>query len=219
MAKKKKTKEDSANKFEYSVELTGLILILIGLIGFGFGPVGAIIKEFAMFLLGEWWFCILILVLVLGIFMLVKRKLPNFFSSKLIGVYLIIIVVLVLSHMTFVKTCDKSIGIFQATVDNYMDRIDSITKNNILTSTGQTSIVIGGGIVGAVFSFGISALFGLTGTYIVLSIMFIFGLVMAFNLNLGNILGKIFKKPNFKRREKGSDLAIDESDSIPITGN
>ncbi len=218
MAKKKKTKDDKGNKFEYSVELTGLVLILIGLIGFGFGPVGAILKEFAMFLLGEWWFCILILVLILGIFMLIKRKLPNFFSAKLIGIYLIIIVILVLSHMTFVKTCDKPTAIFQATIDNYMDRMDSINKNNILTSTGQTSIVIGGGILGAFFSFAISALFGLTGTYIVLSILFIFGLVMTFNLNLGNLLGKIFKKPHFKKREKVIE-EIKEEDLIPITGN
>ncbi len=215
MAKKKKTKEESANKFEYSVELTGLILILIGLIGFGFGPVGAILKEFAMFLLGEWWFCVLFLVLVLGVFMLIKRKLPNFFSAKLLGIYLLIIVILVLSHMTFVKTCEKPTEIFQATVDNYMDRIDSINKANILTSTGQTSIVIGGGILGAVFSFLVSGLFGLTGTYIVLTILFIFGLVMAFNLNLGSILSKVFKMPKFKKgkaKEPSNDL-------VPITGN
>lgn len=218
MAKKKKTKEESANKFEYSVELTGLILILIGLIGFGFGPVGAILKEFSLFLLGEWWFCVLFLVLILGIYMLIKRKLPNFFSSKLMGLYLIIIVILVLSHMTFIKSSESAASIFQATVDNYMDRIDSINKANILTSTGQTSIVIGGGILGAVFSFAISSLFGLTGTYIVLTILFIFGLVMLFNLNLGAMLAKIFKLPKFKKREKEKKESK-ENDLVPITGN
>lgn len=219
MAKKKSSKNDSANKFQYSVELTGLVLILIGLIGFGFGPVGAILKEFAMFLLGEWWFCILILVLVLGIYMLIKRKLPKFFSPKLLGIYLIIIVILVLSHMTFIKNCETPTAIFQTTIDNYMDRMDSINKANILNSTGQTSIVIGGGILGAAFSFAISALFGLTGTYIVLTILFIFGLVMSFDLNLGNILSKML--PKFKKHKKKSkeELAKEEMDMIPITGN
>ena len=37
MAKKKKGKQEETKAFGYSVELTGLILILIGLIGFGFG--------------------------------------------------------------------------------------------------------------------------------------------------------------------------------------
>ena len=219
MAKKKKTKDESANKFEYSVELTGLILILIGLIGFGFGPVGAILKEFALFLLGEWWFCVLFLVLFLGIFMLIKRKLPNFFSAKLLGIYLIIIVILVLSHMTFVKTCETSGAIFQATIDNYMDRIDSINKADILTSTGQTSIVIGGGILGAVFSFLVSVLFGITGTYIVLTILFIFGLVMTFNLNIGKILGKVFKMPKIKTHSKDKISNESENELVPITGN
>ena len=49
MAKKKKSKEESKENFQYSVELTGLILILLGIIGFGFGPVGSYVKKFAMF--------------------------------------------------------------------------------------------------------------------------------------------------------------------------
>lgn len=214
MAKKKKSKEESANKFEYSVELTGLILILIGLIGFGFGPVGAILKEFAMFLLGEWWFCVLILVLILGVHMLIKRKLPNFFSSKLIGIYIVIGVILILSHMTFVKTVDKPVSIFGETINNYMDRMDSINKASILTSSGQTSIVIGGGIVGSALSFCISALFGLTGTYIVITILALFGFIMIFNLNIGELFGKVFKKRDKKPKEKKKE----ESDMVPITG-
>ncbi len=216
MAKKKKTKEASANKFEYSVELTGLVLILIGLIGFGFGPVGAILKEFAMFLFGEWWFITLIIVLISGFCMLVKRKLPNFFTSKLVGIYILIAVVLILSHMTFVRLSNPSTTIFQNTIDNYMDRIASINKANILRSTGQTTIVIGGGIVGATLSFVVSSLFGITGTYIALAILSIFGLVMVFNLNLSDILKKIFKKPKFKHEEEASDKL---PSTIKVTGN
>ena len=77
MAKKKKSSTSEKGNFEYSVELTGLILILIGLIGFGFGPVGSIIKKFAMFLVGGWaWIFLLIAILFLGGYMLFKRKLP-----------------------------------------------------------------------------------------------------------------------------------------------
>ena len=43
MAKQKKRKTTSSN-FKFSVEITGLIFILIGVIGLGvFGPVGNII--------------------------------------------------------------------------------------------------------------------------------------------------------------------------------
>ena len=82
MAKKKKKRQDEDKNTGYSVELTGLVLVLIGLIGFGFGIVGAFIKKFAMFLVGEWWPIILGLLIFLGLMMLINRKLPKFFSSK-----------------------------------------------------------------------------------------------------------------------------------------
>ena len=65
MAKKKKTKE--SNNSSYSVELTGLILILIGIIGFGFGFIGSLLKMFAIFLAGSWWIIILITLIALGV--------------------------------------------------------------------------------------------------------------------------------------------------------
>ena len=47
---KKKTRKESTGKVKFSSELTGLIFILIGIIGMGsFGPVGHIIKSFAIF--------------------------------------------------------------------------------------------------------------------------------------------------------------------------
>ena len=92
MEKKKTRKTETKENFEYSVELTGLILILIGLIGFGFGPVGSYIKKFTMFLVGGWaWIFLLIFILSLGGYMLFKRKLPKFMSQRLIGLYVIII--------------------------------------------------------------------------------------------------------------------------------
>ena len=83
MAKRKKSKENK-NKFSYSIEFTGLILILIGIIGFGFGYIGMILKKFAMFLPGTWWFVILAFLIIVGCYMLIKRSMPKFFSAKLI---------------------------------------------------------------------------------------------------------------------------------------
>ncbi len=192
MAKKKKTSaSEKANTFGYSVELVGLILILIGLIGFGFGPVGALIKKFAMFLLGEWWPVVLLLTLILGFFMLFKRKMPKFLTPRMIGLYLIIIVILIMSHLNFVKLSTSASKIFENTFQNYMDRIASIGVTNAVSTSGQTSISIGGGLIGALFSFLSASLFGLNGTYIILVFLTIFGIVMLFNVNLSDILNKI----------------------------
>ena len=192
MAKKKKTKKDETEKVGFSVELTGLILILIGIIGFGFGPVGSVIKKFAMFLVGGWaWIFLLIFILILGIYMLVKRSLPKFLSQRLIGLYVVIIVLLVASHFGFIRECDGASDIFQSTVDQYMERISTIGTNTALFTSGDTSIEIGGGVLGAIFSIGLSSLFGLTGTKIVCVILTIFAFILIFNITFADIVSKL----------------------------
>lgn len=212
MAKKKKTSGENKKNAGYSVELIGLILILIGVIGFGFGPVGSLIKKFAMFLLGEWWPLILIFVLLIGFYMLIKRKLPNFFSARYIGLYLILIVILILSHLTFVKTVENPTDIFDATINNYMSRVASIGSNNALSSSGQVSIVIGGGIIGAAFAFGCDALFGLNGTYIVVAFIGLFGIILLFNVNLSNTLNNLISKFKWFKKKSEEDHEEDEVD-------
>ena len=99
MAKKKSSRESESKTFQYSVELNGLLLILIGLIGFGtFGPVGKIIKNFAIFLMGTWYAVVLLAVFVLGLYMVSKRKIPKFFSARLTGFYVLILAILISDH-------------------------------------------------------------------------------------------------------------------------
>ncbi len=208
MAKKKKSKESSATS-SYSVELIGLILILIGIIGFGFGFVGSLIKKFAMFLAGAWWIVVLIFTIILGIYMLYKRKMPKFTSGKLIGLYLIFIIILVASHFEFLNLSNSPGDIFKATYDNFMERISSITANNALETSGTTSVVIGGGFIGATFITLLYSLFGKTGSIVILVIIGIFAAVLTFNVNLSNIFGKIFGIFKHKKKEK-KEVSSDE---------
>lgn len=209
MAKKKKKRQDEDKNTGYSVELTGLVLVLIGLIGFGFGIVGAFIKKFAMFLVGEWWPIILGLLIFLGLMMLINRKLPKFFSSKLVGFYIIFAVILVLSHYAFIKTNTTLTTVLTATKDNYMERIATINGTGPILASGQSSISIGGGFIGALLSGALVQLFSLVGTLIVIAISAIFGLVLQFNINLGEILTNI--KDFFTSKE--DDDGDEEEDS------
>ena len=208
MAKKKKSKESSATS-SYSVELIGLILILIGIIGFGFGFVGSLIKKFAMFLAGAWWIVVLIFTIILGIYMLYKRKMPKFTSGKLIGLYLIFIIILVASHFEFLNLVDSPGDIFSETYNNFMERISSITANNALETSGTTSVVIGGGFIGATFITLLYSLFGKTGSIVILVILGIFAAVLTFNVNLSNIFSKIFGIFKHKKKEK-KEVSSDE---------
>lgn len=123
--------------------------------------------------------------------MLVKRNLPKFLNQKLVGLYVIIIVVLVASHFGFIAKCDGASDIFKSTIDQYMERISTIGSNTALFTSGDASIEIGGGIIGAIFSIGLSSLFGLTGTKIVCVILALFGFILFFNITLVDILQKI----------------------------
>ena len=215
MAKKKKTK-DSNNSNSYSVELTGLILILTGVIGFGFGFIGSILKKFAMFLAGSWWIIILITLIILGVYMLYKRKMPKFSDQKLIGLYVFFIILLVASHFEFLSITENPKEILMETYNNYMERISTITATNALNTSGVTTIVIGGGFIGALFTAALYGLFGKTGTIVILVLLGIFASVLTFNVNLSNIFKKLFSLIKIKRKSKNEQENIN---AIPISNS
>ena len=215
MAKKKKTK-DSNNSNSYSLELTGLILILIGVIGFGFGFIGSILKKFAMFLAGSWRIIILITLIILGVYMLYKRKMPKFSDQKLIGLYIFFIILLVASHFEFLSITGNPKEILMETYNNYMERISTITATNALNTSGVTTIVIGGGFIGALFTAALYGLFGKTGTIVILVLLGIFASVLTFNVNLSNIFKKLFSLIKIKRKSKNEQENID---AIPISNS
>ncbi len=212
MAKKKKTsKKDEKKDFNYSVELIGLLLIVIGIVGIGFGIVGAMIKKFAMFLVGEFWWVVLGLLLFMGFYMLIKRKLPNFFSSKLLGVYIMILVVLVLAHIGFINNYAPK-EIIDATLTNYNSRISTFKTGGSVISSGQQSINVGGGIVGAGCAYALTSLFGKVGTFIVLVALVLFAIVMLFDVDLGEAIVNLKHKIDEKRAAREEDEDEDEDE-------
>ena len=218
MAKKKKSKQDSGSKVKFSSELTGLIFVLISIIGIGsFGPVGHIIKSFAIFLMGTWWAIAIILLMILGLYMIIKRDLPKFFNSRLIGLYLLLIALLAFAHIDYLSEADviKNKAVFQNTIDNFMNTINDASYINL----SQT----GGGIIGAFFAYAFVNLFDLKGTYIILSVVGVFGLIMALNVSLADIFTKIIK--GFKKFGEGiegskvfkpSEASDDEDDDEEV---
>lgn len=217
MAKKKKTsKEKEKSQFNYSAEMIGLLLILIGILGFGFGPVGALIKKFAMFLVGELWLLIQLVVLFMGGYMLLKRKLPEFFTSRLIGFYILIIVVLVGAHFGFINAYEPN-QIITKTMDSYQSRISTMGTNASIFTSGQESINIGGGIIGGGIAFVLDTLFGKVGAIIVLVALTIFGIVLMFDVNLSDVLNNVREKLLSIKERASDDEEDDELEEGPIS--
>ncbi len=66
--------------------MVGIILILAAIIGIGaYGPAGNFIKSFAVFLVGNIYPFLLFGLLILGGYLIVKRKTPNLLSLRWIG--------------------------------------------------------------------------------------------------------------------------------------
>ena len=92
-----------------------------------------------------------------------------------------------------------------------MDRMNTITVSGSILNTGNTSIAIGGGLVGAVCISGLYFLFAKTGTIVVISVIGIFGLIMLLDVTLADVINKI--KGLFKRSNK--NISNDENEELP----
>ena len=200
MAKKKQKKQKDGAKFEYSNEVVGVLLILFSIIGIGgYGPAGNFIRSFAVFLVGVIYPLFLIFLLGIGVYLILKRKIPDLINSRMIGLYVLVIALLVLLHMKYVNELQG-----QAIITETLDSIMKTFKNTDMIDN------CGGGMIGALFGY----LFYISfkdGVYIVLVTMVIIGVVLFFNTSIAKLLSKI--KIN-KKKEKKSEVPISSGDSV-----
>ena len=149
MAKRKKRKENK-KLFPYTNELYGVCFILLAVLGIGIGSplgiVGKLVKSFSVFLLGTWNIIFLIALFILGFYMIIKREKPSFFSSKLIGLYIILIGILVYSHLNYISLNNGDIGkVIEATINDLLSNFRAIMDSNKFNPSG-------GGAIGCLFA-------------------------------------------------------------------
>ena len=199
MAKKKKRKETKKPSSNYSVELTGVVLIAIAIIGIcQFGIVGNFLSGFASFLVGTAYSVLLACVFIVGVYMIVKREQPDFFTSKLVGVYIFSLALLILFHANYMKNLDlQGFEVVKETVDNLMGAINGVEK------------IQGGGIIGAILSVLFVKLFTINGTRVVCIVLLICGVVMFTGMSLYEMFTKSKNKIKevIKHNEKVKDRA------------
>lgn len=211
MAKKKTRKETKKESNNYGYELLGFLLILISIVGFiNAGVVGRFIKSFATFLVGTWYAILFVGVIVVGIYMMLKRKKPDFITAKLIGLYVFIIGILLASHINYLDTTD-------------LEGFDIIgeTVNNFMVSNGNANANLCGGILGAAFATLFLCLFDLEGTKIVIWALLVCGFVMFTGVSLVDVLRNSFQKikdvkPKEKKEKKEKIVKIEEPEEEEI---
>ena len=170
MAKRKRRKS-SKKSASYSIELKGILFLLIAIVGCcPFGIAADIIKGFAAFLAGGWYIVPLLGLGAAGLYMIVKREDPDYLTSHLIGLYCLMLGILVLSHTEYINSfIGKGVE---------AGKIFNETINNIMGFVKHTGEIEGGGIIGAIFSVIGYKLLTLEGTKVVCAFLIVCGLIM-----------------------------------------
>lgn len=218
MAKKKKQRSEEKKEFAYTNELIGLTLILLSITGLGnFGIVGEIVKKFAVFLFGSWFFLFLGFTLILGVYLIAKRSYPNYFTSKLIGLYCILIAFILFLHVNFITNQDLPNGeIIRQTFTNVTEVMQckaADTMDNCKSVISNT----GGGMIGALLSYAFVSLFAVEGTYVVMAIILTFGIIMMFDITLSDMfgwVGRLFKKREVEESDEEEETTEEEEQVI-----
>ena len=215
MAKKKKRKEDKKSSSNFKVEIVGILLVLASIIGFvpynGF--VGNLIKAFAIFLFGAWYWIFLVSIFFIGGYMIIKRESVKFFSIKLIGLYMMILSILIFAHSTYIDRQfeDKSnlvtnlneMEVIKETIDNFMASINEIKEP------------VGGGIIGASVSVLFFNLFGTQAIWIVVITIAIGGFVLFTGFSIVDFIKNTSNKAKekmLKSKEKRDKREIEKAE-------
>ena len=217
---KKKTKREKKKGFAYSSELYGVIFLLAGIIGIGkYGPVGNLISSFAVFLVGVFYNILLVLLIILGGYLIIKREWPNFFTTKMLGFYLFMIGILSLMHEDYISANNyNGIKVFQETVDQLTVAFSTIMNSN------ATIDIIGGGIIGCTFGVLFTSLFSYNGMKIVSWTLCIAGVSLFTGFSIADFVKNtsmrakemIPKKEKKVKEEK--ETSFDSSKKPVITG-
>ena len=180
---KKKVRKEVKKDNKASIEICGILLILVAIIGCcRFGLLADIIDGFSGFLVGVLWAILLVIVGIIGGYMIVKRQKPDLLTTKLIGLYIIIIGVLCFFHLGYIKNLTPD----EATVEYGV--IIEETFNNLNNFIDGTSDIQGGGMIGAIFSVTLVKLVSLQGASVVSIVLIICGFIMFSGITIYDII-------------------------------
>ncbi|MBS4221690.1 FtsK/SpoIIIE family DNA translocase [Lederbergia citrea] len=192
MAKKKKRRSRNTKRIKKSLqfEISGIILIPLCLISiFPDGMFGNNITFVFYWLLGSFYLAVPLTTLLLAVYFIIKRNWPQFFSPRLIGMYIIVAVVLLLSHINMIETMiaeGKIVGksVFGNTLEMYKQ----------VKAGEETFLKLGSGMVGAVLYSIPYMLFGPVGTKLLSYFLVLIGIILITGKSIGEVLEKVGKK-------------------------
>ena len=214
MAKKKKKKE-TKKKFAFQVELYGILYILLGILGIcGYGPCGELICAFAAFLFGQLYLVFLIGLILIGLYIILKKEYPDFWNTKIVGFYILLIGFLMLLHMSYMSDGFISFGnTMTITFRNAMHVFDIVNG----ASRNLAFENIGGGLLGGFFISLFASLFDVSGVKIIYIVLIVFGALVITGISIADIVSKVVENskkmmPHKNKEEEAHDVKINNTE-------
>ena len=166
------------------IKLYGILLIVIAIIGTcKFGIVGKYLTGFAAFLFGEIYIVLFAILFAIGLYIMMKREKPNFLTSKLIGLYIILAAVLVLIHFPYDSY--NGFEIVEKTFGNLCNYIKDPKTN-----------LFGGGMTGALLFTLLTVLLDKQGTLVISWFLIISGLTLFTGKSIYDVIKWLQNKAN-----------------------
>ncbi|EAD5868181.1 TPA: DNA translocase FtsK [Listeria innocua] len=181
--KKTSTRSKKKKSASFRLEITGAVLIAIGIIGIlQLGFVGRGFFALAEMFVGLLSYVLLAGSIVLGGYMVIRRKMPHLFSKRLVGVYLIVLGFLTYIHMYFII---HNLGANAPVV--------SSTWKLVLENLFRPNQVgfVGAGMIGAAITSVTYFLLDRLGTNIIAILLIIYGFSLVSGISVRQFFSKI----------------------------
>ncbi|CUL38036.1 DNA translocase FtsK [Listeria monocytogenes] len=181
--KKSSTRSKKKQSASFRLEITGVILIAIGVIGLlQLGFVGRGFFALAEMFVGLLSYVLLAGSVILGGYMVIRRKMPHLFSKRLVGIYLIVLGFLTYIHMYFII---HDLGANASVV--------SSTWKLVLENLFRPNQVgfVGGGMIGAAITSITYFLLDRLGTNLIAVLLIIYGFSLVSGISIRQFFSKI----------------------------
>ncbi|WP_096435350.1 DNA translocase FtsK [Alteribacter populi] len=145
MAKRKRKRNKQKWKTQLTYELAGVFLLVISTVAFArLGFAGDGIVEVFRFILGDWHILLTISLLLLSFYFMIKRKWPDFWTRRMVGVYILVYAIALLTHVRQFESLSQGTPFADRSVIRNTSHLFFMQLND------QTAIeTLGGGMVGA----------------------------------------------------------------------
>ncbi|MBC1545790.1 DNA translocase FtsK [Listeria sp. FSL L7-1435] len=181
--KKSSTRSKKKQSASFRLEITGVVLIAIGIIGLlQLGFVGRGFFALAEMFVGLLSYVLLAGSVILGGYMVIRRKMPHLFSKRLVGMYLIVLGFLTYIHMYFII---HNLGANASVI--------SSTWKLVLENLFRPNQVgfVGGGMIGAVITSMTYFLLDRLGTNLIAALLIIYGFSLVSGISIRQFFAKV----------------------------